>query len=189
MILICWWCYDLLILEESVSCMHIELCLGIMMTKWRWKSSNISLANYDEESPVTYLWQIMTIGVVPHSYTSIGESICIYMMMFCGWWLKVWKWCAVVICEKKRLCIITVESEDMVEIILSWYLFNMCVFPYYYVMAGFLTPYFVVLFYVWWVYLEYRCSGWQGVAMGRFRRWRGGDALCLVLLYSCWISM
>jgi len=59
-----------LILKESISCMLIESCLGIMMTEWRWKFSNISLANYDDESPVTYLWKIMTIGVVPHSYGS-----------------------------------------------------------------------------------------------------------------------
>jgi len=52
----------------------------------------------------------------------------------------------------------TVEREDMMEIILFSYLFNMRVFPYYYVMTRFLTPYFVVLFHVWWLYLVYRYS-------------------------------
>jgi len=56
-------------------------------------------------------------------------------------------------------------------------------------MAGFLIPYFVVLFSVRWLYFEYRYSGSRGVAMEHFRRWRRGDALRLVLLFGSWINM
>jgi len=44
----------------------------------------------------------------------------------------------------KGLYIIVVESHETVGIISSWYLFNVCVITYYYVMAGFLTS---ILFY------------------------------------------
>ena len=57
--------------------------------------------------------------MVPHSYRSIGESICIYIYddVLCLVVVSVKMMC-VVNYEKKRLCIITIESEDIVEIIL-----------------------------------------------------------------------
>ena len=94
----------------------------------------------------------------------------IYDDFVLGVW--VWRWCAAVIYDMERLYIVTAVSDEIVENIFFWYLFNVHAFPYYYVMAGFLTPYFVVLFYVWWLYLEYRYSSWQGVAMDILE---GGD--------------
>ena len=141
----------------------------------QWKSSNITLAE----------WRV---GVVPHSYRSLGESICMYMLMFMLS-VYVWKWCVAVICEMKGLYLITVESDETVWIIFFSYLFNVCAFPFYYVMTGFLTPYFVMLFSVWWLYFEYRYPGWRGVVVGSFSRWWWGDALHLVLLFGSWISM
>jgi len=66
--------------------------------------------------------------------------------MHCIWWclclwLKMWKWCAAVICEEKKLYLITVEIDEIVEIVFLRYLINVCVVPYYYVII-FPTPYF-----------------------------------------------
>lgn len=104
------------------------------------------------------------------------------------WGVWVWIWCVAVTCKMKRLYIVTVENDEIVETIFFWYLFNVHAFPYYFVMAWFLTPYFVVLFSIRWLYLEYRYSGWQGVAVRCFRGWRWWDALRLVWLFSSWIS-
>jgi len=103
--------------------------------------------------------------------------------------IYVWKWCVVVTCERKRLYIMIVETMRYWILCYSWYLFNVRVFPYYYVMAGFLTHYFVVLFSVWRLYFKYTYPGWRGVVVERFRRWRWRDSLHLVMLFGSWIVM
>jgi len=68
-------------------------------------------------------------------------------MRWCDMWIEENIYCKC--CEWR-------DDGDFIPLIL----FNVCAFPYYYVMAGFLTPYFVVMFSVWWLYLEYIYPGW-----------------------------
>lgn len=54
----------------------------------------------------------------------------------------MWKRCAAVISKEKRSYLITVEIDEIVEIVFLWYLIDVLAFPYHYVMIGFLTLYF-----------------------------------------------
>jgi hypothetical protein len=115
---------------------------------WREKSSNITLAKWREKSNNIILakWWV---SVVPHSYRSLGESICMYMWMFV----------LGVLCVKMMCCgdmrngeIIHNGCWDnvIVEIIFFWCLLNVHAFPYVDVIDGFLTPF--LLLYLWRLY-------------------------------------
>lgn len=57
----------------------------------------------------------------------------------------MWKRCAAVISKEKRSYLITVEIDEIVEIVFLWYLIDVLAFPYHYVMMDF-SPFIFVVF-------------------------------------------
>jgi len=121
------------------------------------------------KSPVIYLWQLgddrcgaTFIYVLGRAHMHLN-GVLVLDVFKCKSNVMVWY----TTCWER---IIIVDDLIMVEHC-SYDILMLWLFPYYYVMTGFLTPLLLCCFPLWWLYFEYIHLGWWRIDVGRFRRW------------------